>query len=285
MNFGDFTITKREIIFSIVILAIMLTLGFIIHGAIDEALMLEHQEYNTALRIDNDADMFNYAMSTNIGNSYVHGTVTTVDPVPCYEVGGEYSSVKKVKEKYTMHTRVVTYTVTVNGKPQTRTRTETYWTWDAVQTWRNHSTTIEFLEAEFAYGTISLPGEDYIDTIKESSHIRYKYYGAPTSVDTVIYANLANNTITNVKSYNNYTIEDAHKLMTSKGELVLFWILWVVLTGGAIFAFVYIDNHWLEDRRKYRNDQSLASNRRLSRTVRPVQKSRQNSKYRNHHPW
>ena len=37
MYFGDFSITKREIIFSIVILAVMLTLGFIIHGAIDES--------------------------------------------------------------------------------------------------------------------------------------------------------------------------------------------------------------------------------------------------------
>ena len=285
MNFGDFTITKREIIFSIVILAIMLTLGFIIHGAIDEALMLEYQEYNTALRIDNDADMFNYAMSTNIGNSYVHGTVTTVDPVPCYEVGGEYSSVKKVKEKYTMHTRVVTYTVTVNGKSQTRTRTETYWTWDTVQTWRDHSTTIEFLEAEFAYGTISLPGENYIDTIKESSHIRYKYYGAPTTCDATIYADLRDNTISDVRTYHNTSIEDAHKIMTSKGELVIFWVLWIPLTGGAVFAFVYIDNHWLEDRRKSRYDRKMDYNRRLSRTVHAVQKPRKNSQHRRDNSW
>lgn len=252
MYFGDFSITKREIIFSIVILAVMLTLGFIIHGAIDESLMLKHQEYNTALRIENDADMFNYAMSTNIGNSYVHGTVTAVDPVPCFELGGEYSSVKKVKEKYTMHTRTVTRTRVVNGKTQTYTTTETYWTWDHVQTWRDFSSKIEFLEAEFDYGTISLPGENYLKTVKESSHIRYKYYGAPTSGDVVIYAKLADNTITNVKTHHNVTIEDAHKSMTSKGELILFWVLWVLLTGGAVFAFVYIDNHWLEDRRKHR---------------------------------
>ena len=252
MYFGDFTITKREIIFSIVIIAVMLTLGFIIHGSIDNALMLEHQKYNTALRIENDADMFNYAMSTNIGNSYVHGTVTTVDPVSCFEAGGEYSSVKKVKEKYTMHTRTVTETYYVNGQARTRTRTEVYWTWDHVKTWRDHSTKIEFLEAEFDYDTISLPGESYIKTDYETSHIRYLYYGAPTSVDAVIYADLANNTIINVKTYHNTTIEKTHERMTSKDELVIFWIFWVILTGGAVFAFVYVDNHWLEDRRKCR---------------------------------
>ena len=112
MDFGDFTITKREIIFSIVIIAIMLTLGFIIHGSIDNALMLKHQEYNTALRIENDADMFNYGMSTNVGNAYVHGTVSAVDTVSYPEVKGEYSYIEKVKEEYTQHTRVVTETHT-----------------------------------------------------------------------------------------------------------------------------------------------------------------------------
>ena len=97
MDFGNFTITKREIIFSIVIIAIMLTLGFIIHGSIDNAMMLKHQEYNTALRIENDADIFQYGMSTNVGNAYVHGTLEAVDPVTFDEIGGQYSYVKKVK--------------------------------------------------------------------------------------------------------------------------------------------------------------------------------------------
>jgi hypothetical protein len=285
MDFGNFSITKREIIFSVVILAVMLVFGFLIHGAIDDSLMLKHQEYNTALRIDGDADMFSYAMQTNIGNSYVHGTITTVDPVPCFEVGGEYSSVEKVKEKYTRHTRTVTETYVVNGKTQTRTRTEVYWTWDHVKTWRDSSSTIEFLEEQFPYGTISLPSESYIDTIKESSHIRYKYYGAPTTCDATIYADLRDNTISDVRTYHNTSIEDAHKIMTSKGELVIFWVLWIPLTGGAVFAFVYIDNHWLEDRRKSHYDRKMDYNRGLSRTVHAVQKPRKNSQYRRDNSW
>lgn len=285
MDFGNFSITKREIIFSVVILAVMLVFGFLIHGAIDDSLMLKHQEYNTALRIDGDADMFSYAMQTNIGNSYVHGTITTVDPVPCFEVGGEYSSVKKVKEKYTRHTRTVTETYVVNGKTKTRTRTEVYWTWDHVKTWSDSSSTIEFLEEQFPYGTISLPGESYIDTIKESSHIRYKYYGAPTTCDATIYADLRDNTISDVRTYHNTSIEDAHKFMTSKGELIIFWVLWIPLTGGAVFAFVYIDNHWLEDRRKSHYDRKMDYNRRLSRTVHAVQKPRKNSQHRRDNSW
>ena len=250
MDFGNFTITKREIIFGIVILAVMLTLGFVIHGSIDNALMLEHQEYNTALRIDGDADMFAYAMDTSIGNAYVYGTWRAVDPVHYDEVDGDYSYIEKVKERYTQHTRVVTKTRVVNGKTQTYTTTETYWTWDRVASWDKHCTKIEFVGSEFDYGVIERPSTNYIKTIKESSHVRYKYYGAPISCNMTIYADLRDGTVNDVKAYHYKNIEEAHKAMTSKGGLVVFWVLWIPLTGGALFAFMYIDNHWLEDRRR-----------------------------------
>lgn len=253
MDFGNFTITKREIIFSIVIIAIMLTLGFIIHGSIDNAMMLKHQEYNTALRIENDADMFNYGMSTNVGNAYVHGAVSAVDTVSYPEVKGEYSYIERVKEEYTQHTRVVTETHTDSkGNVYTTTRTEVYWTWDHVKTWSEHSKKITFLGAEFDYGKIDLPGASYIDTQYETSDIRYVYSGAPIKADVVIYANLRNNTVNDVRQYFNTTIEEAHEMMTSKDGLVIFWVVWIILMIGAVFGFVYIDNHWLEDRRKYR---------------------------------
>lgn len=285
MDFGNFTITKREIIFSIVIIAIMLTLGFIIHGSIDNAMMLKHQEYNTALRIENDADMFNYGMSTNVGNAYVHGTVSVVDTVSYPEVKGEYSYIKRVKEKYTQHTRTVTETYTVNGQTKTRTRTETYWTWDHVKTWSEHSKRITFLGAEFDYGKIDLPGASHIDTQYESSRIRYIYSGAPIKADVVIYADLRDNTIDDVQQYFNITIEEAHERMTSKGGLIVFWIFWVLLSGGAVFGFVYIDNHWLEDRRKSHYDRKMDNNRRLSRAVYAVQTPRKNTQHGRNNSW
>ena len=251
MDFGDFTITKREIIFSIVILAIMLTLGFVIHGCIDHALMIEQQEYNTALRIDKDADMFAYGMKTNVGNSYVRGQLKAVDPVTYEDVKGEYSYIQKVKQRYTQHTRTVTETYTdANGHTQTRTTTETYWSWDRIDSWSKHSKKINFLNSEFSYGTIDFPSSHHIDTIYETGHIRYVYSGAPAKSDVTVYADLRNDTIKVNRTFYDTSIKDAHKMMTSKGGLVVFWILWIILTAGVIFAFVYIDNHWLEDRRR-----------------------------------
>lgn len=250
MDFGNFTITKREVIFGIVILAVMLTLGLVIHGSIDNALMMEHQKYNTALCIDKDADMFAYAMKTNIGNSYVRGPLRAIDTVTFPEIGGQYSYIEKVKERYTQHTRTVTETYTVNGKTQTRTRVETYWTWDRVQSWEDHSKKIEFLGSEFDYGLIDFPGTSYITTIKESGHVRYKYYGAPTECEATIYADLRNDTVKVQRTFHNTSIEDARKSMTGKGGLVIFWVIWIALTAGALYGFIYFDNHWLEDRKQ-----------------------------------
>ena len=251
IHFDSFSISKREIIVSIAIVAIMIIFGLMIHGAISESLMLKYQEYNTALQIDNNPDMFKYAMSTDIGNAFIYGEVKTVDPVTYEEIGGEYSYVKKVKEKYTKHTRTVTETYTdANGNVKTRTRTETYWSWDYVDSWSQHANKITFLEAEFNYGTIDLGSGSHVKTIKESSHIRYVYYGAPTTAKGTLYSKLKNNTINSSTFYEDMTIDQTIEHLESGSELVLFWIGWILLTCLVVFGFIYIDNTWLEDKHR-----------------------------------
>jgi hypothetical protein len=119
--------------------------------------LLEYQKYNAALQIDNDSDLFIYGMKTNVGNAFVYGDLKAVDYVTYPEIGGQYSYVEKVKERYTRHTRTVTKTKTVNGKQQTYTETEEYWTWDVVDRESKSSTKITFLDVEFDYGTINFP--------------------------------------------------------------------------------------------------------------------------------
>lgn len=244
---SDMTITKREILVSIAIVCIMLLLGFVIAGSISTSLMEKHQEYNTALQVNEDKDLFEYGMRTSVGNAFVYGELRAVDPVGYEGVDGDYSYIKKVKEKYTKHTRVVTKTRTVNGKTQTYTDTETYWTWDAVDHWEKRSTKITFLDVEFNYGEINFPSDSHITTIKESSKIRYVYYGSPAQCKGTIYTQLSNNTINNATMYHNSTIEETHDSLTSSWQLILFWIVWILLTGGVVVGFYYIDNWWLED--------------------------------------
>ena len=71
-------ITKRETIFSVVIVAAMLILGIVLSDKINDSLMNSYQEYNTTLQINDDSELFEYGMRTNIGNAFVHWNLAAV---------------------------------------------------------------------------------------------------------------------------------------------------------------------------------------------------------------
>lgn len=240
-------ITKREIISSIVIIAFMLIIGFAISDKIQDAVNDKNAEYQKAIHID-DTELFQYGMDTNIGNAFIYGDLEAVDTVTYSEIGGEYMYVEKVKEKYTRHARTVTKTRTVNGKPQTYTTTETYWSWDRVWSEDIKCKEILFCGTHFPSSKILLPNTNYIDTIKESSHVRYKYYGVSTKHTGTIYTDLRNKTISdNSHFYKDCTIEQALEKCTSNGEILLFWVIWIIITVALVCGFYYLDNKWLEN--------------------------------------
>ena len=245
-DFGDFEITKREIIASISIIAVMILIGVLISEKISEHQMDKNEVYNKAVKIES-TDLFQYGMDTNVGNAFVYGDLKAVDTVTYPEIGGEYMYVEKVKEKYTIHTRQVAHTRTVNGKSQTYYTTETYWTWDRVSSEDKKCKEISFCGITFKSNKFDIPGTDYIDTIKESSHIRYKYYGTGTKFTGTIFTELKYKTISdNTNFYNNMNIEETvERLESGSGEIV-FWILWIILMVVCIFGFYYLDNKWLE---------------------------------------
>lgn len=246
---NEWVLTTRELLFSIIIVLFMLAGGFLIGEKISSANDNANQEYDQAVKIDVDKELFEYGMRTSVGHAFVSGTLKAVDPVTYPELNGEYACVEKVKEKYTQHTRQVPHTRTVNGKSQTYYTTETYWTWDKVGEEHIHCTTISFLDVEFSHGTIEFPDLYLIDTIKQSSKIRYKYYGYNTSYDGTLYADLRDNTISDTTFVNNANIDEAVKYMHQSRTilLVIFWIVWIAVIGGAVYGFCYLDNRWLED--------------------------------------
>lgn len=243
--YGEFKITKREIIASISIIAVMLLIGFLISGKISEANIDRNEVYNKAIKIES-TDLFEYGMRTNVGNAFIYGDLEAVDTVTYPEIDGEYMYVEKIKERYTMHTRTVTYTDS-NGK--TKTRTETYWSWDRVDYEDLKCKEIMFCGVKFDSNKIDIPGSSYIDTIKESSHIRYKYYGTPTKFTGTIFTELKDNTITdNTDFYSDMNLEETVEWKTSTGIgwLIFFWIVWIGLICLCVYGFYYIDNRWLE---------------------------------------
>lgn len=242
LDFGDFEITKREILASISIIAVMILIGILISGKISEYQMDKNEKYNKAVKIESQ-EMFQYGMDTNVGNAFIYGDLKAVDTVTYPEIGGEYMYVEKVKERYTRHTRQVRHS---NGKTTWYT-TETYWTWDRVGSEDIKCKQISFCDIVFPSNKIEMPGTDYIDTIKESSHVRYKYYGVRTKYAGTIFTDLRDKTISdNSNFYNNSTIDETIEYLESSVGTVIFWIFWVILIGLAVFGFYYLDNRWLD---------------------------------------
>lgn len=240
-DFCDFEITKREIIASISIIVMMILIGVLISGKISEHQMDKNEVYNKAVKIEN-TDLFQYGMDTNVGNAFVYGDLEAVDTVTYPEIGGEYMYVEKVKEKHTMHTRIVTHS---SGKI-TYTTTETYWTWDRVGSEDIKCKEISFCGITFNSSKFDIPCKDYIDTIKESSHIRYKYYGTGTKFTGTIFTELKDKTISDNTNFYNMNIEETVERLESDGGEIVFWILWIILIIVCVFGFYYLNNKWLE---------------------------------------
>ena len=242
-DFGDFTITKREIIASISIIAIMVLIGILISSKISESQMDRNERYNKAVKL-NTQELFQYGMDTNIGDAFVYGKLTSVDTVTYPEIGGEYMYIKKVEERYTKHTNIVVHD---DGKGNTYTTTEEEWTWDVVGKEDIKCKEISFCGITFTSNKIKLPSAEYIRTIKTSNRVRYKYYGIGVDYSGTIFASLKDKTIpNNTPFYNNMTIEETIDHLERSGGVIIFWVFWVILIGGLVFGFYYIDNNWLE---------------------------------------
>ena len=241
-DFGEFEITKREILASISIIAVMILIGILISGKISEYQMDKNEKYNKAVKIENQ-EMFQYGMDTNVGNAFVYGDLEAVDTVTYPEIGGEYMYVEKVKEKYTMHTRQVAHS---NGKTTYYT-TEVYWTWDTVGSEDIECKEVSFCGVVFPSNKINVPGTDYIDTVMESGYVRYKYYGVGTKYTGTVFTNLRDETISdNSRFYNNLTIDQTMNHLESGAGVIAFWIGWVILIILVVFGFYYLDNRWLD---------------------------------------
>lgn len=194
-------ITKREVLASVSIVAVMLLIGFLISGKIQNVIMDDNERYNKAVKIEDE-------------------------------------------ELYNMHTE--TY-ITTDDKGNAQVNTRTYWSWDYAGSEDMRCQEISFCGVNFASNKIDLPDADHIATIKESSNERYKYYGVGAECKGTIFTDLRDKTIPNNTSfYNNLTIDETIERLESDFPIIIFWIFWVVLIGGMVFGFYYLDNEWLK---------------------------------------
>ena len=249
-DLGDIEITSREIIVSIAIIAAFLIGGFLISGRIQDSIDDANMKYNTAVKIDcsDSNELFVYGMRTNIGNTFVYGELIAVDPVSYPDIDGEYMEVKKTKEKYTMHTRQVAHTRTVNGRTQTYYTTQVYYSWDYAGSESKKCTKVRFCDVEFSSDRIDLPPLQHIDT-QTFGNIRYIYEGSKTEYIGTLFSNLREDTISEGSDFlANMTIDEAVEYYKQTGaiEQGLFWLVWTVICGACVYGFYSLENRWLK---------------------------------------
>lgn len=235
-------ITKRELIASIILLAILFIIGLFLGELINNDHLDNVAKYNKALKIK-DSEIFSYAMKTNVGNSFIEGDFIVQDPVTFDEIDGEYAYLVKDKEEYTRHTRQVT---TTDSKGKTHTKTEVYYTWDNVSTERKKASTISLLGINFDIEKFNLPSKERITTIYKGTDTRFIYYGVPKEFHGTIFSYLSEDTIQG-KSIDIYTstIEDTLDMLTTNFWIYIFWAFWIFLSLSATYYFCIHDNDWL----------------------------------------
>lgn len=253
-DLGDFEITKREILVSISIIAVMIIFGILISGKISEHQIDANEVYNKAVKIES-SDLFQHGMDTNVGNAFVYGDLVAVDTVTYPEIGGEYMYVEKKEQWYERHEEWVTKKDS-DGKEYKEKRV--WYEWETKNTDSMHSNEITFCGMTFPYEKINGVGnENHIETISggrtyswysgEYVKVRYKYYGTDTKHTGTIFTELRDNTISdNTYFYNNMTIDETNELLQSGGGTIIFWFFWIILICALVYGFYYLDNKWLE---------------------------------------
>lgn len=248
MNFENFTITRREVLVTISITILLIMFGFLIASEIRNKINEKNEKYFKALKIENNEEQFKYSINTNIGYTLAQGTVEAIEPVS-KDIEGRYFYIRKVKEKYTMHTRQVAHTRTVGNKTETYYTTEEYWTWDYAGEEECHVNKFKYLGVEFDYKTINFHNSKYKETIRESSKIRYNYYVIPAEFEGVLFSKIKNNTINENEFYYNRNIQTViemkEKEITSIAKV--FWTIWIIVVVIIDFVYAYFENDYLED--------------------------------------
>lgn len=249
-DFVDWEITLREVLFSVFILGAWALLGFFVHSWIDKTVDDSTLKYRQAVAIESP-DEFRHAMDTDVGHAFVRGKLEAATPVTNRLVKGEYLKIHVDHQKYRMHTRIVTYTTyDSKGRPHTRHRTETYWSWDTVRSSTTNSPKVVFCGSEFDYGKFSYGCARTEETVVGGGLFKNErdvVHATKDGFTATMFGDLRGGGFEGTASLVGAGIEEYRKSETDcKWPYVLFWTVWAVLAFGSVFLFFVMDNDWAE---------------------------------------
>lgn len=244
----DFEVTKREIIFSIIIASFMIIIGIFIGNKIINNINDGNIKYSTAVKIDNNKSQFKHGLDTNFENALVYGDLYAVDTV---SLGTEKNKIVILREyeEYRRHTRTRTYT---DSNGHTKTKTEVYYSWDNISSQLVKNNYVSFCGNIFKTSEFPIPSVHYVKTESCGYNKRYVYSVVDSHYVGTLYANLDNNSILDAKFAENITLKESVEYFSTSTYAVLwFWIPYAILIVFAIFGFCYLENNWLEDKKNF----------------------------------
>ena len=244
-------VTWKEVLFCVFMFGIMLTVGFEISYLIKTKTNDLNLKYNQAIGITGQSE-FEQAYNTSIGYAFVQGHFEC-DGVEYESISGRYLSIKVTHERYTQHTRTETYTVTDSkGGSRIKTRTVHYWTWDAVGSESRNCPIVEFKGKKFSFDSFDFSNVPVNTTIaKTGFHRRDVIKTMPSNFDCTVFCNLGQKRL-NERAIVFYKldVEQARKAATANYANMLFWMVWLLLSGGICVWFVAFPNNWLNKSKK-----------------------------------
>lgn len=234
-------ITPREILFGIIIFAVMLVIGFFIHSMIDTNIHNQNKEYRQALHICEES-MFDYCLNTNVGKSFVEGTLFSEETIFCDKVPDkQFLKLRIVHEEYTKH--IETY---YDSETKTYKHRE-YWTWDYKGENNQSVENVNFCGKTFSSSIFDVGYKNY-GTYSTGYHKRDIVSGVENNTYGTIYTEIINNTISKGNFYQGCSTEKALDSVINASSFVLpaFWVIWIILSFVITIGFCLLENDWLE---------------------------------------
>lgn len=237
-------ITKREILLSTLIVAIMFGIGVWISSPILSKATSRYLDIASSVVVS-DAEKFDYIKRTNAGMFIADGTLYVIDTVRIPDLPNAYSYVKKVKEEYRSHTE--TYRDS-DGNSHTRT----YHSWDEVKHWDYKAENGVFLGQDFKMKDLYKYHPKKEATIKADTkwyetETRYVYYTCPPSFDGILTGIAEGKQYQEVKFREGITsfqyLERNEKSINT--GTVVFWLFWTLFTIALVVGFYALENKWL----------------------------------------
>lgn len=249
IDFGDWSLTSREIIVSVVGLIIAVFIGLFLADGIENSDNEEDLRYNQALSIDYDKDKLIQVIQTDAGDAFVSGHFKAVDPVYDSHINGKWLMVYYSLQKEVEQTHVY---VDSKGHPHTTTT----WTWREISNNTSWAGSIQcngvtFSPSAFNYSNI----DKYTETVYlrnsvffRSKNRRMLFECIPESFSGAFFTTFQNRRMADVpKIYQDVNCDKLREIYTTHYGKTLLCIFGLILIVPGVIFFVREDNDWLEN--------------------------------------